>query len=163
VPEEISSDGGPSFRSNEYQKFLDAWGITKRISSAYYPQSNGRAEIAVKVMKRALEDNVDPLTGNVNTEKAAKAIVTHRNTPAKDLNISPAEMLFGYKLRDHLPNKFRTLRKEWKNMQKARELSSLKKKESQDTKRRIRDLEVGDYVSIQNQVGSRPSKWNNTC
>ena len=97
------------------------------MSSAYYPQSNGHAEIAVKIMKQALDENVDPRTGNVDTVKSAQAIMTHRNTPNKDTGISPAEMLFGYKLRDHLPNRFRSLRREWKGMQKACELYRLRK------------------------------------
>jgi hypothetical protein len=112
VPEEISSDGGPPFRSADYTKFLSTWGITQRLSSAYYPQSNGRAEIAVHIMKRALDGSLDPRTGEVNTEKSARAIMTHRNTPDKETGISPAEMLFGVKLRDHLPDKFRSLRRE---------------------------------------------------
>lgn len=164
VPEEISSDGGPPFKSSEYLKFINEWGITPRLSSAYYPQSNGRAEIAVKIMKRALDGNVDPRTGNVNTNRSARAIMTHRNTPNKDTGISPSELLFGYKLRDHLPNKFRTLRKEWREMKKARELYSLKKeKETLESGRRtLKPLDVGDAVSIQNQTGNRPGKWTNT-
>ena len=59
-------------------------------------------------MKRALDGSLDPRTGEVNTEKSARAIMTHRNTPNKETGISPSEMLFGFKLRDHLPNKFRT-------------------------------------------------------
>jgi hypothetical protein len=47
VPEEMSSDGGPPYNSAEYNKFLGTWGISKRLSSVHYPQSNGRAEAAV--------------------------------------------------------------------------------------------------------------------
>ena len=93
IPEEISSDGGPPFRSGEYMKFLDTWGISQRLSSAYYPQSNGRAEIGVKIMKRALDSSINLITGEVDTEKSARAILTHRNTPDKETGISPAEML----------------------------------------------------------------------
>ena len=83
VPEEISSDGGPPFRSGEYMKFLNTWGISQRLSSAHYPQSNGRAEIGVKIMKRALNSSIDPKSGEINTEKSARAILTHRNMPDK--------------------------------------------------------------------------------
>ena len=39
APEELSSDGGPPFESQEYNSFLKNWGIRKRTSSANYPQS----------------------------------------------------------------------------------------------------------------------------
>ena len=48
VPEEISSDGGPEFSASMTADFLSLWEIHHRVSSAYYPQSNGRAEVAVK-------------------------------------------------------------------------------------------------------------------
>ena len=48
VPEEMAFDGGPPFNSSEFATFRKLWDIRKRLSSAYYPQSNGRAELAVK-------------------------------------------------------------------------------------------------------------------
>ena len=62
VPEEMLSDGGPLFNTFAYDEFLSSWGIAKRQSSAHYPQSNGRAEAAVKTAKRILEGNVNPVT-----------------------------------------------------------------------------------------------------
>ena len=50
VPEEMSSDGGPPFNSNEYATFLKDWNVTHRLSSPYYAQSNGRAKAAVKTL-----------------------------------------------------------------------------------------------------------------
>ena len=52
VPEEISSDGGPEFTAFVTQNFMRKWDIKHRVSSAYFPQSNGRAEVAVKAAKR---------------------------------------------------------------------------------------------------------------
>jgi hypothetical protein len=162
VPKEISSDGGPPFNSHEYRIFLQDWGIKSRLSSAHYAQSNGRAEIAVKTMKRALLGNADPRTGEINTDSAVKAMMSHRNTPNQDTGISPAEMLYGYKLRDHLPNHYRSIRKEWKDVQNAKELSfSIKDKQS-STGTHLPVLQVGDHVSLQNQYGNQPGKWSNT-
>ena len=47
VPEELSSDQGTEFVANETQEFFLRWGVKHRDSSAYNPQSNGRAELAV--------------------------------------------------------------------------------------------------------------------
>ena len=49
VPEEISSDGGPEFIAGNTEKFLRLWGAQHCISSVGFPQSNGRAEVAVKL------------------------------------------------------------------------------------------------------------------
>jgi hypothetical protein len=54
VPEEISLDGGPNLQSTEITEWLESWGTKVRKSSAYYPQSNGRAEAGVKSLKRLL-------------------------------------------------------------------------------------------------------------
>ena len=48
VPEELCSDGGLEFTARNTAIFLSQWGIKHRISSAGFPQSNGRAEVAVK-------------------------------------------------------------------------------------------------------------------
>uniref|UniRef100_A0A0K2TVJ7 Putative LOC101858828 [Aplysia californica] n=1 Tax=Lepeophtheirus salmonis TaxID=72036 RepID=A0A0K2TVJ7_LEPSM len=48
VLEEISSNNGPEFASYETAEFLRKWGITHHTSSAYFLQSNGRAEVAIK-------------------------------------------------------------------------------------------------------------------
>ena len=160
VPEEIASDGGPPFNSNDYRLFLKKWNIKPRLSSAYYPQSNGRAEAAVKSMKRCLGGNIDR-NGSLDNEKVARAIMTHRNTPLYETGLSPAEMLFGFKLRDHLPNKHRSVRKEWTQIQRAREVrNTLPRVETREAKW-LSELDVGDVVSVQNQTGSRPKKWGN--
>ena len=54
VPEEVANDGGPEYKSHEFKRFLDRWGVKLRTSSAYHPSANGRAEVAVKAAKRAL-------------------------------------------------------------------------------------------------------------
>ena len=48
APEELSSDGGPQFKAEQFNQFLSNWGVDHRKSSAGYPQSNSRAELGVK-------------------------------------------------------------------------------------------------------------------
>ena len=48
---ECSTDGGQPFTSTAFQGFLHTWGVKHRRSSVAYPQSNGRAELAVKTAK----------------------------------------------------------------------------------------------------------------
>ncbi|XP_057310652.1 uncharacterized protein LOC130648615 [Hydractinia symbiolongicarpus] len=94
VPEEITCDGGPPFDSHEVKIFLSSWGVKHRITSAYYPQSNGRADAAVKCMKRILTCTISA-SGSLDTNNVAKALLLHCNTPPPDIGTSPAELFFG--------------------------------------------------------------------
>ena len=94
APEEISSHGGPPFESQEYNTFLKNWGVQKHTSSAYKPQSNGCAELAIKTAKEILFDNTDNC-GCLCQVRAAWALLTHHNTSVLDLDMSPAVMLYG--------------------------------------------------------------------
>ena len=46
-PEELATDGGPQFAAEKTTEFLRTWGVTHRLSSAYFPHSNLRAEQGV--------------------------------------------------------------------------------------------------------------------
>ena len=54
--------------SDIFQKSLKAWGIRHRLSSSYNPHSNCRAELAVKVSKKLVRDNMGP-GGSLDTDK----------------------------------------------------------------------------------------------
>ena len=102
VAEEASTDGGPQLTSSAFKEFLERWGVRHRLSSVDYPQSNGRAELAVKSAKRIIRDNIRA-DGSLDNDRAARAILQHRNTPLKDLGMSPAQLLLHRELRDHVP------------------------------------------------------------
>ena len=102
VPDEISTDGGLEFTAQETKDFYARWGIVHRLSSAYFSQSNGRAELAVKSTKRLLEDNVGP-NGKLDSDKVVCALLQHRNTPDRECKLSPAQILFGRSLKDSIP------------------------------------------------------------
>lgn len=165
VPEELASDGGPPFNSQAFTQFLKDWGINSRRSSAYYPQSNGRAEAAVKSAKRILEGNIDPRTGSLNTENASKALLSHRNTPNQDTGISPAMALYGHPLKDHLPM-MRPIRQEWQETLDAREAALAKRhlrpSQTSNTSNELPPLLIGQAVQVQNQTGTKPNKWLST-
>ena len=162
VPNEISSDGGPPFNSADFTNFLKQWNVRHRKSSTFYPQSNGRAEAAVKSAKRILEGNISPMSGQLNTDNASKALLNHRNTPNQETGISPAVALYGYALKDHLP-RFRPLRQEWQEILDQREEAMAKRHQRPiKTGHDLQPLAIGSPVQIQNQAGNRPRKWHNT-
>ena len=52
VPDVVVSDNGPQFDLAEFTTFAKKWGFEHITSSLCYPQSNGKAENAVKTVKR---------------------------------------------------------------------------------------------------------------
>ena len=181
VPAEISSDGGPEYTSNEFDTFLKNWGVRHRLSSAHHPSSNGRAEVAVKMVKRALRENCGP-EGEVDNDKVTRALLNLRNTPDRDSGQSPAQLLLGRPLRDTLPllqpwgrNQSpvhrgigaQPIRSEWHDMWDEQEVALRhrlgKNMEKQEAKAHdLRPLELQEHVRVQNQTGNSPRRWERT-
>ena len=171
VPEELSSDGGPEFSAGCTEAFFRLWGVRHRVSSAHFPQSNGRAEVAVKSAKRLLMSNTSP-TGSLDHDRFLRAMLQLRNTPDPDCNISPAQIVFGRPLRDTLSfvnrlEKFSNpnVRPLWRQAWAAKE-GALRSRISRTTEslkehsRPLRPLALGERVFIQNQQGTSPNKWD---
>ena len=55
LPERIVSDNGPTFTSQEFQKFLHKNGIQHTTPPPYHPASNGLAECTVKTFKAGVK------------------------------------------------------------------------------------------------------------
>ena len=54
IPEQIVSDNGPQFKSDEFKQFLSENGITHLTTVLYFPATNGQAERLVQTIKKAL-------------------------------------------------------------------------------------------------------------
>ena len=98
-----------------------------------------------------------------------RAVLTYRNTPDTDTGRSPAEVLFGRELRDHLPGPAvrYEARPEWILLQEDRERALAKRatKCQEDMARGSKELPclvVGDIVRLQNQMGERSKRWDKT-
>ena len=83
VAEEFASDFGPQMKYEVLQQFLKQWGVFHRVSSAYFPRSNSRAELAVKAGKRLLKDNMGP-KGDIDTDNFYSPLLHYRNTAHQD-------------------------------------------------------------------------------
>ena len=83
--------------------------------------------------------------------------------------MSPAFMLFGRTIKDHLPQLWSTepLRPQWSEIRKLRELAMAKRHirneiRFDNTTRTLPALQLGDTVLIQNQTGPKPNRWSKT-
>ena len=119
-------------------------------------------------MKRLCRENTTAC-GSLDTDRFLKAILTYRNTPDRDTGRSPAEVLFGRQLRDHLPGPVSRYdpRQEWRLLQQDRETALARRAVKSEEKllegtKKLPGLEVGDTVRIQNQVGERSTRWEKT-
>lgn len=99
VPRELRCDNATPFVSAEFREFLQSWNITLTTSSPKFPQSNGQAESAVKIVKRILQSCKDPYLG----------LLAYRSTPLGNLQYSPAQLAMGRQLRSPIPVSTRQL------------------------------------------------------
>merc|ERR1712237_266713 len=168
IPVTLTTDGAKVFTAKDFENFCLRWGIIHRVSTAYNPQANKRAELGVKHAKRLLRSNVS-LTGSLDTDKVVKATMIHRNTPGTDTGLSPAQIVFGRQMRDSLPlqpGKFFP-RQEWRLAAKAREEALAQTRARTQEKmaqssRELHPLVSGDHVYVQNQHGNNPKRWDKT-
>ena len=143
---------------------MSCWGIQHITSSASYPQSNGRAELAVKSAKRMLRENTSR-DGSLNTDKVCQALLQYRNTPVKNIGLSPAQILLHRNLRDSVPVDPSSLKlnKHWviAAQQRKRQLKGrndrLAKAYNSST-RPLSVIPIGSRVLIQNQEDKRWTK-----
>ena len=87
-PDEIVTDNGPPFSSQEFNRFLSKLGITHTTSSPLYPRSNGSVERMVQTVKTLLSKNS-------NTRSFQEVLADLRATCIGTGLPSPAEILHG--------------------------------------------------------------------
>ena len=93
TPDIVWSDQGPQFTSQAFKNISQTCGFQHITSSPTYPQSNRKAEAAVKSMKKLI---ARVSTGRqIDHSKLAWALLQCRNTPSRRDEISPAQRLLG--------------------------------------------------------------------
>ena len=169
IPVILTTDGASVFTSQDMRMFLARYGVTHRVASNYYARANKRAEVGVKSAKRLILDNLSP-SGSLNTDRVARALLMHHNQTDPVSGLSPAEVIFGRRLRDHLPlqeNKFQP-RAEWRLEADLREKAYakrhlLKKEQLLKGSRPLPPLAAGDCVAIQDEAKfGKAGKWTKT-
>ena len=103
IPEVLISDNGPCYASAEFKAFTERLDIEHRTSSPGYPQSNGKAENAVRTVKRLFKKAIE------SGESPEWALLTWRNVPMEGVGVSPSQIMFGRPSRTFLPRVRSTL------------------------------------------------------
>ena len=122
----------------------------------------------MKQAKRIIRDHLQG-DGTLDTSGFVASLLRYRNTPDKDSDLSPAQVLFGRRLRDFLPITPGQLQlhPQWLLTLKQREEALAKRhsrraEELTEHTRELSKLRLGDTVCVQDQSGNHPKRWNRT-
>ena len=169
IAKEVASDGQKVLCSAAVEEFLSRWGVKHRISSAYYPRSNKRSEVGVKQAKRLITGNLGP-QGELDTDRLARALLEHHNSPDPMTGLSPAMVVFGRELRGFLPSptaKYEP-RKEWRLEANLRAQAFAKRHSKMEDRltygsQKLPPLQCHDTVAVQDQTqAGKAGRWTKT-
>lgn len=100
IPQILVTDNGRTFISQEFQDFIETNRIIYKRTAPYHPATNGLMESFVQTLKQGLRKV--KLTKDMIEENVQKFLFHYRITPIPELKRSPAEIMFGRKLRSRL-------------------------------------------------------------
>ena len=105
-PEQLVSDNGPQFTSDEFEKFLKVNRVKHILTAPYHPASNGLAERFVRMLKRSLKASKGD--GRSICHQLTEFLFKYRATPHATTGVSPDELFLKRELRTRfdlmLPN-----------------------------------------------------------
>lgn len=127
IPNIVQSDNGPQFTSHMFATFRKEWQFEHTTSSPHFPQSNGKAESAVKIAKRNLRRCKDSELGMLEL----------RNTPTASMDKSPIQLLLGRSTRSILPQ---TTAVQTTNTEAWQQKQTKKRKDQHQYNKRARNL-----------------------
>ena len=97
LPVSIVSDNGPCFVSQEFKEFCKNAGVRHITTAVYKPSTNGLAEKMVQTLKKALRTSKSAVQDTLD-----RFLFNYRLTPHSTTGVSPAELMFGRRLRSRL-------------------------------------------------------------
>ena len=156
LPEEVVSDNGPQFISQEFTDFLKQNGVKQTLVPPYHPSSNGAAERTVQILKRALRKHAESVRrgGKKRSLKhqLANCLFQYRNTPHSVTGVTPSELFLKRKPRTKfsilLPNMEEHILNQQGRQQRQHDKSHVK----------LRELSPSDSVNVRNTRGG-VEKW----
>lgn len=151
IPKQVIADNVP-FSSSECREFAKKWDFEITTSSPRYPKSNGLAERGVQIVKNMMKKSLDD-------EDLSVALLEYRNTPTKDLSVSPSQLMMNRRLRTKLPVSDRLLKPRIdEDVHRQLVRKSLNNKRYYDRTARDRaDFVEGQRVFVQEHITKR---WN---
>ncbi|KAL9967186.1 hypothetical protein ACROYT_G025364 [Oculina patagonica] len=101
LPLSLRTDNGPQFVSDYFEKYLEENGIEHRKTTPLWPQANGEIERQNRSILKRLR--IAQAEGRNWKSEMDNFLVMYRSTPHSTTGVSPAELLFGRRMRTKLP------------------------------------------------------------
>lgn len=98
-PETIVSDNGTQFKNIEFEQFTKEFHIKHIFTAPGYPQTNGQAESAVKIVKKSLRAAIGR-TVNVSAMPINQFLFDYRSTPHTTTLETPANLFLKREIRN---------------------------------------------------------------
>ena len=150
LPEQIVSDNGPQFTSDEFKWFYKSNGICHITSAPYHPSTNGAIERAVQTMKKSLKSTVNE-SGTIQT-KLSRFLMSYRTTTHTTTEETPAEMFLRRPIRTTLDLLKPNLE------DKITQKQDSQKRFHDNAGNKMREFTLGQYVLVENLRNTTP-KW----
>ncbi len=147
IPQQIVTDNGRQFTSDEFETYLKGYNIKHVLSSVYHPRSNGEAERFVRTFKEALKSTDLPIH-----KRLSEFLMKYRSTPHSTTGVPPSELLFGKTIRTRLDLVHPALKATVSNSQRRQQASF-----NRNTK--ARDLRPGQAVWVKS-FSKNEEKWS---
>lgn len=101
LPVYLKTDNGPQFIALEFKKFMESMSVHHHLITPRWREANGEVERQNRsIMKRVRIAHAEGLDYKLELKKY---LISYRNTQDSITGKSPAEMLFGRKIRTKLP------------------------------------------------------------
>ncbi|XP_064485993.1 uncharacterized protein K02A2.6-like [Ornithodoros turicata] len=146
LPYVLRTNNGPPFFSNEFAEFLDNNGIRHQKTTPLWPQGNGEVERFIKNVKKTVK--AAGVQGQLWKEALSEYLLNYRATPHSTTAVTPAELLFGRKIRTKSPQLQEAQRQE--KLRQRDRLKKAKMKAYADEKRHAEphDFQEGESVLL---------------
>ena len=143
------------FSSYEFGEFAKLYEFEKAPCSPEYPQNNGKSENAVKNIKILMKKAEDAKTD------LYLALLEWRNTPSAGLDLSPAQRMFGRRMRTLLPTSKQLLKPETQKgvSEKLKVQKLLQSEYFNRGSKELSELQKNDIVRIQPSRQDRTGQW----
>lgn len=156
-PKVLVSDNAKTFVSNEFRQFLTNNGVMFKTSPPFHPATNGQAENFVKSVKRAISKSIaGDMSGDINLA-LNRFLLDYRNAAHCSTNVSPANLMFGRKLRNRLDLLF----PDGKKIEKHKISDVLQKRQEVQCRNfrgvRTKLFTIGDMVAVRDYRSVKPT------
>ena len=149
LPEQVVSDNGPQFTSEDFEIFMKNNGIKHIRCAPYHPSSNGAVERFNQTFKQALRATAKD--GRTLAHRLDDFLLTYRSTPHSTTNRTPSSLFLKREIRTRLSLLHPDVTKRVVNKQ-ADQVAQ------HDLHSKARSFDVGQPVMVRNLRPSGP-KW----